>query len=103
MNDSSGQWIVRLPGHPETPISIGRLQMWARSGVIKQHTMVQEVATGHTYSAEQIPRVFSEKSFTTALLLSVFLGLHRFGNPQVADLWRLRDMVVGGPDFDRNA
>ena len=69
-----GEWIVRLPGHPEAPVSIATLQMWARSGVIKRDTIVQEVATGHTYSATQIPRVFSDKSFVTTIVLSVLVG-----------------------------
>ena len=74
MNDSSGQWIVRLPGQPEDAVNTVTLQMWARSGVIKPDSLIEEVATGHTYSATQIPRVFSDKSFVTTIVLSVLVG-----------------------------
>ena len=75
MNDSSGQWIVRLPGQPEDAVNTATLQMWARSGVIKPDSLIEEVGTGHTYSATQIPTVFSDKSFVTTIVLSVFVGL----------------------------
>ena len=73
-SQGSGEWIVRLPGQPETPVSIAKLQMWARSGVIKPDSLIEEVGTGHTYSATQIPRVFSDKSFVTTIVLSVLVG-----------------------------
>ena len=37
--------------------------------------MITEVATGYVYQARQIPGVFSNKSFVTALLLSFFFGV----------------------------
>jgi len=74
MNDSSEQWIVRLPGQPEDAVSTAMLQLWARSGVIRPDSLIEEVGTGHTYSARQIPRVFSDKSFLTAIVLSVLVG-----------------------------
>ena len=36
--------------------------------------MVVDSKSGITYQAKQIPGVLSDKSFTTALLLSLFLG-----------------------------
>jgi hypothetical protein len=71
---NSGEWIIRLPGQPETPVSIATLDMLARSRVIKPDTSIEEVATGFTYSARQIPGVFSEKAFVIAILLSILVG-----------------------------
>lgn len=67
-------WIVKIPGQSEAPVDSGTLQMWASAGVIRGDTSVVEVATGTTYPAKQIPGVFSDKDYTTALLLSIFLG-----------------------------
>ena len=70
----STQWIVRIPGQPDQAVDTGTLQMWARTGVIKPHTLVVEVASGITYAAKQIPAVFSQKSYVATLILSLFLG-----------------------------
>ena len=67
-------WIVKIPGQSEAPVDSGTLQMWASNGVIRGDTNVVEVATGTTYMAKQIPGIFSDKDYLTALLLSIFLG-----------------------------
>ena len=72
--DSNAQWKVKLPGQPDQSVDTATLQMWARSGVIRPDTLVQDVQNGMTYSATQIPTVFSSKSYVTALLLSFFIG-----------------------------
>jgi TM2 domain-containing membrane protein YozV len=46
---------------------------WARSGIVKPDSLIVD-QTGATYAARQIPGVFSDKQYMTALLLSIFLG-----------------------------
>lgn len=71
---SQPQWLLRLPGMPDTPADTATLQAWAASGHLKSNAMVIDAANGMTYHASQIPGVFSDKDFTTTILLSVFLG-----------------------------
>jgi hypothetical protein len=75
MKNNSPTWTVRIPGQPENPVDTATLQNWAKSGFVKADTMVTEVATGYAYQAKQIPGVFSNKSYVTALLLSFFFGV----------------------------
>ena len=69
------QWIVRLPGQPDVPVDTMTLQSWAKSGIIKSNTFITDAANGAQYTASQIPGVFSDKDFTTALLISFFVGV----------------------------
>lgn len=71
---SGAQWKVKLPGQPDQAVDTSTLQMWARSGVIRPDTLILDVQNNMTYSASQIPSVFSGKSYVVALLLSFFLG-----------------------------
>lgn len=71
---SQPQWLLRLPGVPDTPADTATLQAWAKSGHLKSNAMVIDASNGMTYRASQIPGVFSDKDFTTTILLSVFLG-----------------------------
>jgi len=73
-NSQNGQWLVKLPGQPDNAVDTPTLQMWARSGVIHPDTLIVETSSGMSYAANQIPGVFSTKSYVTALLLSFFLG-----------------------------
>lgn len=74
-NMNTPTWTVRIPGQPENPVDTATLQNWAKSGFVKADTMITEVSTGYVYQARQIPGVFSNKSFVTALLLSFFFGV----------------------------
>jgi len=71
---SGAQWKVKLPGQPDQAVDTSTLQMWARSGVIRPDTLILDVQNNMTYSASQIPSIFSAKSYVVALLLSFFLG-----------------------------
>ena len=73
-SNSSAQWVVKIPGQPDQPVDTATIQMWARSGIVKPDTLIVEVASGMTYTAGQIPGVFSDKTYVAALLLSFFLG-----------------------------
>lgn len=50
------------------------LQGMAKSKVITPTTMVQSTSSQYPVQASQIPGVFSDKSYTTALILSILLG-----------------------------
>ena len=71
----NAQWIVRIPGQPEAPVDSLTLQSWANSGFIKGTTAVTDANTGIQYQASQIPGVFSDKDYTTALIISLFVGV----------------------------
>ena len=67
-------WIVRLPGQPEQRTDTASLVMWAKVGAIRPDTTIVDIQSGFTYPARQIPGLYSQRSYVTALLLSFFLG-----------------------------
>jgi TM2 domain-containing membrane protein YozV len=69
------QWEVLIPGASDAAVDTPTLMMWAQMGTVKADTMVKEVSTGVMFTARQIPGVFSDKSYITALILSWFLGV----------------------------
>jgi hypothetical protein len=72
---SSGpNWLLRIPGESDVLVDTTTLQSLAKSRRIRAETTVVDHATGVAYAAVQIPGVYSDKDFTTALLLSIFLG-----------------------------
>lgn len=74
-NSNGPQWLVRMPGQPEIPVDTGMLRMWAQQRLIRPDTIVVDSANNMHYVAAQIPGVFSDKDFTTAILLAFFLGV----------------------------
>jgi len=74
LTSAGRSWLVRIPGENDVLVDLATLQVWARNRKIRSETTVVDYASGSTFSARQIPGVFSEKDFTTALLLSIFLG-----------------------------
>lgn len=80
------QWSIKLPGQDAQIVSTTTLRQWAKVGVVKPETLITEIKDGSIYPASQIPSVFSQKSWMTALLLSLFfgyLGVDRFYLGQV--------------------
>lgn len=72
--NSNDKWIVQIPGQPDTPVSTSTLNSWARTKIIKPDSQVLDIQNKRTYSASQIPGVFSDKEYLVALLFSIFLG-----------------------------
>jgi TM2 domain-containing membrane protein YozV len=66
-------WQVQIPGQAATSIDTTTLMSWARSGIVKPDSLIVD-QTGATYAARQVPGIFSDKQYMTALLLSIFLG-----------------------------
>ena len=82
MNDSISRtascgeaFYVSHHGHKFGPYSIAELQNMARAGQLKPHTEVHRTTDGQLFPAHDIPWLFSDKDWTVALLLSVFLGV----------------------------
>ena len=68
------QWLVQVPGQPDTPVDTFTLSAWAKTKVIQPNTQVTDIETNRTFAASQIPGVFSDKEYIIALLFSIFLG-----------------------------
>jgi hypothetical protein len=68
------KWLIRIPGQADVLADLRTLQACAKDRRIRSETTIINNETGAMYTARQIPDVFSDKDFTTALLLSIFLG-----------------------------
>ena len=68
------QWLVQIPGQPDSPVDTFTLSAWAKTKVIQPNTQVTDTETNRTFAASQIPGVFSDKEYIIALLFSIFLG-----------------------------
>ncbi|NHN55536.1 TM2 domain-containing protein [Calidifontibacter sp. DB0510] len=68
------QFFVSVMGREQGPIDYGQLQMMAQSKALAPETFVRSASGGTPFPAKQIPGLFSDKEWVTALLLSVFLG-----------------------------
>jgi len=71
----AGKWEVMVPGLPEPKVDTPTLRMFAQSGRVKVTTLVKDIESGHTFPAAETPGVFSDKTYTVALILSVLLGV----------------------------
>lgn len=69
----AGPFYVSLMGQETGPYSIPQLQQMAQAKQITATTPVR-TSSGTWFPASQIPDVFSDKEWLTALLLSFFLG-----------------------------
>ncbi len=107
--NSDEKWLVQLPGQPDTPVNTSTLNSWARMKIIKPDSQVLDIQNKRTYSASQIPGVFSDKEYIIALLFSIFLGylgIDRFYMGQVGmgigkiltlggcGIWYLIDIIL---------
>jgi TM2 domain-containing membrane protein YozV len=75
-NSSNGfHWELKLPGAQAQKLETSQLVELAKLGILKPSMQVIEQPSGIVYFAAQIPNVFSEKKYITALLLSFFFGV----------------------------
>jgi hypothetical protein len=65
---------VKIPFENDSLVDLATIHSWAKVRKIKPDTIVVDTSTGTTYSAKQVPGVFSEKDWTTTLILSILLG-----------------------------
>jgi|AACY02.11.fsa_nt_gi hypothetical protein len=73
------EWTVKLPGS-DFKLTSEELKIWADAGKIKGDAIVVD-SNGVSWTAKQIPGVFSSRDWLVALLLSIFtgvLGVDRF-------------------------
>ncbi len=75
-NQSSGPiWVVQVPGQQPQAVDNLTLRQWAIAKYIQPTTQVQDSRNGAFFPASQIPGVYSDKEYVTALLLSFFVGV----------------------------
>lgn len=69
----SGPYYVYMMGREEGPLYAQQLQQMARTKQLDSNTQVRS-ADGGWFPASQVPGVYSDKEWSTALILSVLLG-----------------------------
>ena len=73
---ASDRFMVQRMGSEEGPFTVLDLQMQVRSGQLRGNSMVRKAeGTGAWFMASEIPGLFSDREYLTALLLSVFVGV----------------------------
>lgn len=65
-------WTVKLPGN-QVELSIEEMRTWANAGKITGETIVVD-SKGESWTAKQIPGVFSKRDWVVALVLSIVVG-----------------------------
>jgi hypothetical protein len=76
MTGTGDTFIVQRMGGEEGPFTVAELQQQARAGTLRANTLVKKGdGTGAWFPAAEIPTVYSEKDWLTAVLLSFFVGV----------------------------
>jgi TM2 domain len=69
-------FVVQRMGSEDGPFTPVELQAQARSGMLKSTSLVKRSdGTGTWFQAAEVPGVFSDKDWLTAVLLSLFVGI----------------------------
>jgi hypothetical protein len=68
------KWIIGLPGFSDQAIGFPELRKFVAEGLIKADSPVRDVTSGQVFQAKMVSGLFSKRDYTTALLLSIFLG-----------------------------
>ena len=72
----SDSFVVQRMGAEDGPFTAVELQAQARNGMLKSTSLVKRAdGTGNWFQAAEVPGVFSEKDWLTAVLLSLFVGV----------------------------
>ena len=79
---AQGTFVVQRMGAEEGPFTVAELRSQAKDNILRPNTQVKRAdGTGAWFPAAEIPYVFSDKDWLTAVLLSLFvgwLGIDRF-------------------------
>ena len=67
-------WTVRVPGYGDVTTDFLTLQSWVRERRVRPDTIIVDPKNGMMLTAKQVPGLFSDKEWTTALILSILLG-----------------------------
>lgn len=67
-------FFVQRMGGEDGPHTLLDLRMMVRSGALRSDMLVRKETGGQWFQAAEVPGLFSDKEWLTALLLSVFLG-----------------------------
>jgi hypothetical protein len=73
VNEYSDGFYVQVMGQESGPYAATDLQNMVTSGQVKPTTMIRQ-GQGNWFPAQDLPGLYSDKSFMTALLISIFLG-----------------------------
>mgnify|MGYP001104972073 CR=1 FL=1 len=68
------RFFVNLMGQPSGPYTVLELRAMAVAKQVQAATLVQHEGGGQWFPLSQVPGVYSQKEYITALLLSFFLG-----------------------------
>ena len=72
----TGTFMIQRMGTEEGPYTVQDLQAQARAGYLRGNSMVRRAdVPGTWFLASEIPGVFSNKDYLTAVLLSLFVGV----------------------------
>jgi hypothetical protein len=71
---NKAEYRAQIPGAGDRFYSLLDLSQMAKQGALKANTLVQRTGDDFAVPASNLPGVFSDKSFTTAAILSFFLG-----------------------------
>ncbi|MBO0841862.1 MAG: NINE protein [Nocardioides sp.] len=73
-NVPTGPFYVTVMGQVHGPYPVEQLAQMVTTGQVKGETLVSTGQDQQWFPAKQIPGLFSERDWLTALLLSIFLG-----------------------------
>lgn len=68
------QFYVQVMGQDQGPVDALQIANMAKAGQVKPDTLVRQATSQSYFAAREVPGVFSDKEWLTALLLAVFLG-----------------------------
>lgn len=74
MNQPPGSFYVSRMGGEEGPYTFFDLQAQARAKYIAANTMVRRAEGGNWFPVSEIPGVYSDKDWLTAVVLSLIVG-----------------------------
>lgn len=73
--NDGGTFMVSTMGTEHGPYPVGVLQMQARAGNVRASTLLRRAdGVGSWFPAGDLPGVFSNKDWLSAILISIFLG-----------------------------